>query len=441
MAASRAAIHTAAEHHIFDELKDWIDARPDWDGVARLDDWLTTYAGADPKAHTAEYLALIGSKYIMQVLNRALNPGAKADYSLVFTALQGVGKDRVLEAMFAPYYREGIPSPRVSQADFALGIAGAIVAHGAEMSAWRKSDVEEQKAALTRCVDHGRPRLRLRGALLSAAHLPRLLAPTTSIPAGRDRRSPLLALRRDPRSGRHRGAAPRPRPDSGGGAAPAEGRRAALADAGGGGAPHRPRTAEIHAGGGAGDPRHPGAVHRRGAADDAAEPRGLRLEMAAPATTSEGALPRRLLRECFGMYAAVKRQGLDRASKEGHHVLHDMAPRERLAAGEKAPAGRTKGAWSGERRGGWQTTPPQAHPKHRSLGVVGREGVADGRCADVADVADVASVAGAAGSATQHRCGSPTQPKHTRKMFLINHLTNHLIQAHPKRLSAKYFRK
>ena len=92
----------------------------------------------------------------MQVLNRALNPGAKADYSLVFVALQGVGKDRVLEAMFAPYYREGIPSPRVSPADFALGIAGAIVAHGAEMSAWRKSDVEEQKAALTRCVDHGR---------------------------------------------------------------------------------------------------------------------------------------------------------------------------------------------------------------------------------------------------------------------------------------------
>ena len=193
MQASRTAIHAEAEDHIFDELKDWIDALPDWDGVARLDGWLATYAGADPKAHTAEYLALVGSKYIMQVLNRALNPGAKADYSLVFTALQGIGKDRVLEAMFAPYYREGIPSPRVSPADFARGIAGAIVAHAAEMSAWRKSDVEEQKAALTRCVDHGRPRLRLRGALLSAAHLPRLLAQRRRVPAGRDRQPPLLA--------------------------------------------------------------------------------------------------------------------------------------------------------------------------------------------------------------------------------------------------------
>jgi DNA polymerase I-like protein with 3'-5' exonuclease and polymerase domains len=157
MQASRVAICAVADRNIFDELKDWIDALPDWDEVKRLDDWLVTYGGADTMVHKREYLALVGSKYILQVLHRALHPGAKADYSMVFTAPQGIGKDRVFEAMFAPYYSEGVPSPRVSPADFAKGIAGAIVAHGAEMSAWRKSDVEEQKAALTRCVDRGRP--------------------------------------------------------------------------------------------------------------------------------------------------------------------------------------------------------------------------------------------------------------------------------------------
>ena len=111
MGASRASIHTEAEDHIFDELIDWIGALPDWNSDARFDSWLTTYAGADPEAHTAEYLALIGSKFVMQVLNRALNPGAKADYSLVFVALQGRYKDRIQEAMWAPYYIEGIPSP------------------------------------------------------------------------------------------------------------------------------------------------------------------------------------------------------------------------------------------------------------------------------------------------------------------------------------------
>ena len=89
MPASRAAIHAEADAHIFDELKDWIDALPDWDGVARLDGWLATYGGADTEAHAAEYLALVGAKYVMQALNRALHPGAKADYSLVFTAQPG----------------------------------------------------------------------------------------------------------------------------------------------------------------------------------------------------------------------------------------------------------------------------------------------------------------------------------------------------------------
>ena len=157
MQACRNAIHAEAEDHIFDEVKDWIGARPDWDGEKRCDVLLVTYAGADPQAHSAEYLALVGSKFIMQVLNRALNPGAKADYSWVFTALQGIGKDLVLETLFSPYYREGIPPPGINPADFARGIAGAIVAHAAEMSAWRKADVDERKATLTRCVDHGRP--------------------------------------------------------------------------------------------------------------------------------------------------------------------------------------------------------------------------------------------------------------------------------------------
>ena len=39
--------------------------------------------------------------------------------------------------------------------------------------------------------------------------------------------------------------------------------------------------------------------------------------------------------KCFGMYAAVKRQGLDRASKRDVDLLHDMAPSQGLAAGAR----------------------------------------------------------------------------------------------------------
>jgi DNA polymerase I-like protein with 3'-5' exonuclease and polymerase domains/predicted P-loop ATPase len=156
MTIARAALHAVAEAHLFDELLDWIEQLPEWDGTARLDDWLVAYAGADTEAHCKEYLALIGAKYLMQVLNRAIHPGAQADYALALIAGQGAYKDQMLRTMFSPYYHEGLPSPRASQADFALGLAGAIVAHAAEMAAWRKADIEDQKAVLTRCVDHGR---------------------------------------------------------------------------------------------------------------------------------------------------------------------------------------------------------------------------------------------------------------------------------------------
>ena len=203
--ASRAAINAMAEAHIFDELKDWIDARPEWDGVARLDNWLATYAGADTEAHAAEYLALIGSKYIMQALNRALHPGAKADYSLVFTAPQGVGKDRMLEAMFSPYYREGVPSPRAQPGRLRTRHRRSnrrARCRDVGVAQVRRRGSEGGADALRRPRSAG---LRLRDALLSAAHLPRLLDQRRRFPAGRHRRPPVLAAHNGPRAGRHRG--------------------------------------------------------------------------------------------------------------------------------------------------------------------------------------------------------------------------------------------
>jgi predicted P-loop ATPase len=324
MGTSRAAIHTAAYTRIFDELKNWIDELPDWDDVKRLDTWLTVYGGADTKAHKAEYLTLVGSKYIMQVLNRALHPGAKADYSLVFTSLQGIGKDRVLEAMFAPYYREGVPSPRISHADFALSIAGAVVAHGAEMSAWRKSDVEEQKAVLTRCVDHGRraygyearsyPR---RACLAFSTNDVEFLQDATGnrrywvVSVIRDRID-IEGLRRDrdqllaeTLARLAKGELHWPTPE--------EEERHIIPER----QKYLPEAAlEI---------RYPRTVHHRGAADDAAEPRGLRR------TTFERAVPRRVLREMLRDVCGGQATGARPGVQEGHLVLHNMAPRTGLA--------------------------------------------------------------------------------------------------------------
>jgi DNA polymerase I-like protein with 3'-5' exonuclease and polymerase domains len=398
---SRIAIHTAAEHHIFDELKDWIDARPDWDGVARLDGLLTTYAGADPKAHTAGYLALIGSKYIMQVLNRALNPGAKADYSLVFVALQGVGKDRVLEALFAPYYREGIPSPRVSQADFALAIAGALVAHAAEMSAWRKSDVEEQKEALTRCVDHGR-----RAYGYEARTYPRrtcLAFSTNDLEPLQDTtgnrrywpfnvirdRVDIDGLRRD--------------------------RDQILAEA-----LHRLKSAELHWPTPEEEWRLIVPEQQKYLAEAALEIIAIlaRFIVEEPLTTRPNRedfawkwqgrpQPLRELYldaffgKCLGMYAAVKRHGLDRASKKDIAYCTSWLRGNGWRRVEKRlPDGQRVMVW---RAPDWKRDPPSEPPEDSDLGSASTGETSQ---ADVADVADVVDVAGMA--ANDDPSGAPT---------------------------------
>ena len=372
MAASRAAIHAMADAHIFDELKDWIDALPDWDGVARLDGWLATYGGADSKAHAAEYLALVGSKYVMQALNRALHPGAKADYSLVFTGSQGVGKDRVLEAMFAPYYREGIPSPRVSPADFARGIAGAIVAHGAEMSAWRKSDVEEQKAVLTRCVDHGRPAYGYetrsyprRTCLAFTTNDVEFLQDATgnrrywSVSVIRDRID-IEALRRD-RDQLLAEALQRLKDGEQHWPTPEEEERLIV--------PERQKNMPEAA-------LEVLAILQRFIVEEPLTTRPNRDDFAwkwqrRPQPLRELYLDA-FFGKCFGMYAAVKRHGLDRASKRDIAYCTTWLRENDWRRVREAPARRTEGDGLASSRLG--AGPPfREHPKHRSLGVTSTE--------------------------------------------------------------------
>ena len=153
------------------------------------------------------------------------------------------------------------------------------------MSAWRKADVDEQKATLTRCVDHGR-----RAYGYEARSYPRRTCLAFSLndtdpfqDATGDRRYwPVDVIRE---LGRRRRAAPRPRSDIGRGAARLKG-----------GEQHWPTeeeeerlivpeqqkyvpTAALEI----------LAILARFIVEEplttAAEPRGLRLEMAAPTTT------------------------------------------------------------------------------------------------------------------------------------------------------------
>lgn len=67
-----------------------------WDGVPRLNDMLVTFFGAE----RTDVNALIGSKWMISAVARAMRPGCKADYMLILQGEQGMKKSMALEVLF-----------------------------------------------------------------------------------------------------------------------------------------------------------------------------------------------------------------------------------------------------------------------------------------------------------------------------------------------------
>ncbi|MDP2111738.1 MAG: VapE family protein [Thiobacillus sp.] len=133
-----------------------LDALADgWDGVPRLDRWLVDYCGAsDAGGELAEYLAAVGSRWVLGVVARAYGP-AKVDCMLILEGRQGAGKStaaRILAEAIAPScFVEGFELN--GGKDSLLGLRGRLIAEWAELSGLSKHDSETLKNFLSKEVD------------------------------------------------------------------------------------------------------------------------------------------------------------------------------------------------------------------------------------------------------------------------------------------------
>jgi Bifunctional DNA primase/polymerase, N-terminal/Virulence-associated protein E/Primase C terminal 2 (PriCT-2) len=68
------AVQTLANHKRFHPVRDYLDGLS-WDGVPRIDDWLTTYGGAEP----SDFVRAVGALVLMAAVRRVREPGCKFD--------------------------------------------------------------------------------------------------------------------------------------------------------------------------------------------------------------------------------------------------------------------------------------------------------------------------------------------------------------------------
>ena len=143
----------AARLNGFHPVCDYLDALQ-WDGIERIDRWLTTYGGAEETSYTQA----VGALLLTAAVRRVRRPGCKFDEMPVLESpQQGTDKSTALACLCgrAEWFSDDLPlnveGKRVIEA-----LQGKWIVEAAEMSGLKHTDVEPLKALLSRQVDRGR---------------------------------------------------------------------------------------------------------------------------------------------------------------------------------------------------------------------------------------------------------------------------------------------
>jgi predicted P-loop ATPase len=132
-------------------IRDYLDGLH-WDGEARLDCWLPTYAGVADSA----YARTVGAKMLLAAVRRVRSPGCKFDQCLVLEGLQGAGKSSLVRTLASDRYFTDCVHIGADPKTMIEQTSGAWLIEIAELSGIRKGEVEPIKAMLSRTSDRAR---------------------------------------------------------------------------------------------------------------------------------------------------------------------------------------------------------------------------------------------------------------------------------------------
>ncbi len=156
-------IGRVAHHNSYNPVTDTLAAL-DWDGIPRINGgahehkgyapWMTTYLGAED----SEVNLRFGSHWLIGAVARAFQPGCKMDNMLILEGPQDLKKSgalRVLASAIDPHiFTDEMGDP--NSKDAALQMQGAFIVEIAELDSFRKAEITQIKAWLTRQVDRFR---------------------------------------------------------------------------------------------------------------------------------------------------------------------------------------------------------------------------------------------------------------------------------------------
>lgn len=124
-----------------------------WDGVERIDTWVSTYLGARDTLLNRAF----GSRWLISAIARIEDPGCKADCILILEGPQGGRKSSALRCLGGPFYSDEISD--FGTKDAAMQTQGVWIIEVAELAAMlgRYTEIERVKSFVSRATDRFRP--------------------------------------------------------------------------------------------------------------------------------------------------------------------------------------------------------------------------------------------------------------------------------------------
>ena len=143
------AINEAAYHNRFHPVREYLEGLK-WDGVPRLDSWLTTYAAVKP----SKYVSAVGRKTLCAAVLRVFKPGCQFDHVLVLEGRQKLGKTSLCRILGGAWFGDPVIDPH--NKDTIAALQGKWIVELAEMEVNTRAETSSLKAFITRLSDKAR---------------------------------------------------------------------------------------------------------------------------------------------------------------------------------------------------------------------------------------------------------------------------------------------
>lgn len=141
-----SAVRATAVANKYHPVRDWLDGLV-WDGLPRLEYWLTDYAGVEK----TEYSSLIGKLFLIGMVSRIFDPGCKMDTALIMEGLQGEGKSSIARALAGEWFSD--TTFVMGDKDSYMALRGKWVYELSELDSFNRSESTRAKAFISSSTD------------------------------------------------------------------------------------------------------------------------------------------------------------------------------------------------------------------------------------------------------------------------------------------------